>query len=163
MDGIGTSSWWLSVVVAGLLVNLASAYLKPRLDGALLRSSSWWRSHSAERLAKRRRRVDALRGGSDKLKTAAYLGALESRLSVIESYSVALFSLIMGISTMMASTDSPTLNRMLNTVGTCAVVVSLLGYVLAQHRSNKAAAQFSVLREAIAKEEMVPGESQPSR
>lgn len=57
MDEFAKPSWWISVVVAGLLVNLASAYLKPRVDRALLRGSSWWRSRSAARIAERDARV----------------------------------------------------------------------------------------------------------
>lgn len=49
--------WWLSVVVVGILINLASAYLKPRLDETFSRSSLWWRNRSEE--AKRRDRLVA--------------------------------------------------------------------------------------------------------
>jgi hypothetical protein len=51
--------WW-GVVVA-LAVNLSSAYLKPRLDVALSRTSSWWRSRSAARIAEQKRVLDELR------------------------------------------------------------------------------------------------------
>ena len=61
MEELGKPIWWISVVVAGLLVNLASAYLKPRVDGALLRSSSWWRSKSQARIARRAQRIQAIR------------------------------------------------------------------------------------------------------
>ncbi len=51
--------WW-GVVVA-LSLNLAAAYLKPRLDTWLLTTSSWWRSRSAKRIAARKMVLDDLR------------------------------------------------------------------------------------------------------
>lgn len=42
-------TWWLSVVVAGILVNLASSYLKSRLDKSVSATSGWWRRRSERR------------------------------------------------------------------------------------------------------------------
>jgi hypothetical protein len=58
MDELTKPIWWLSVVVAGVLVNLASAYLKPRIDAVLLQSSSWWRSRSQARIAAQERLIN---------------------------------------------------------------------------------------------------------
>lgn len=37
LKDIQTISWWLEVIMIGLLVNLASDYLKPLLDSLLLK------------------------------------------------------------------------------------------------------------------------------
>jgi hypothetical protein len=39
IDDISKPSWWLSVIIAGFLVNLLSAYAKPVLDKSLARYS----------------------------------------------------------------------------------------------------------------------------
>jgi hypothetical protein len=43
--------WWFSVVIAGIVINLLSSYLRARLDSALSRASGWWRSRSERRKA----------------------------------------------------------------------------------------------------------------
>lgn len=50
MNEIGTSigsiGWWLSVVVVGVLINIAAAYLKSGVDSLLSRFSSYWRDRT---------------------------------------------------------------------------------------------------------------------
>jgi hypothetical protein len=41
--------WWFSVIIAGVLVNIGSSYLKSRLDRSLSTTSDWWRQRSASR------------------------------------------------------------------------------------------------------------------
>jgi hypothetical protein len=62
--------WWMSVVVAGLLVNLASAYLKPIVDHMLERVSSAARQRSATRVAAHRLLVARL-GASPEVRIRA--------------------------------------------------------------------------------------------
>lgn len=52
--------WWVTAVFVAGIMNLVTAYVKPRLDRAFLRSSSWWRSRSAARLAARQRYLESL-------------------------------------------------------------------------------------------------------
>jgi hypothetical protein len=49
--------WWITAVVVALLINLLSAYLKPRIDAALVRTWSWWRERSEARTANARANV----------------------------------------------------------------------------------------------------------
>ena len=44
MSEFFTLYWWMTVVVAGLIINLASAYLKPPLDTLLGSFSSRWKA-----------------------------------------------------------------------------------------------------------------------
>jgi hypothetical protein len=39
LDTIESPEWWISVVVVGLIINLASAYLKPWIDRTTVRFS----------------------------------------------------------------------------------------------------------------------------
>ena len=44
-------SWWFSVVVAGIAINLLSSSLKAHLDQSLSTTSVWWRHRSVARKA----------------------------------------------------------------------------------------------------------------
>lgn len=57
--------WWIGVVVVGILINLASAYLKPALDRWLSRMSVWWRNQSAKRKARYEKEIEALMGSAE--------------------------------------------------------------------------------------------------
>lgn len=46
INDVGSLTWWIGVVLVGLLINLFSAYLKPLLDGALSALSKQWRTRS---------------------------------------------------------------------------------------------------------------------
>lgn len=47
-DNITSPSWWFSVVIAGILVSLAAAYIQKGLDRPLSKLSSVWRKWSDE-------------------------------------------------------------------------------------------------------------------
>ena len=49
MGDIFTWSWFISVVVVGVLINIASAYIKPPLDKVMGRYSNKWRARSIEK------------------------------------------------------------------------------------------------------------------
>lgn len=53
--------WWISVVIVGILINLASAYLKSKLDHRLSKTSIWWRSRSERQKAERQKKIEDLR------------------------------------------------------------------------------------------------------
>jgi hypothetical protein len=58
LDQFSQLEWWLSVVVVGIAINLASAYIKKRLDKALASASKTWRGMSEKRQMLWRCRVD---------------------------------------------------------------------------------------------------------
>ena len=53
--------WWISVVVVGVVINVASAYLKTRLDTRLSKLSVWWRNKSEAQKGRRDEEVKKLR------------------------------------------------------------------------------------------------------
>jgi hypothetical protein len=114
--------WWISVVVVGLAVNLASAYLKPRLDALLLRSSSRWRSRSAERLARRRQAVDELRSNEKHL-AFAYLRVISARLEGVQHFAFSAWVAAMSTLAML-------LRRPLSLPEKTLIITGLLGVML---------------------------------
>ena len=50
-DALTSPVWWLSVVIAGIAINVISAYLKTSLDERLSSLSSRWRNRSEKRKA----------------------------------------------------------------------------------------------------------------
>jgi hypothetical protein len=65
MDELRTSLaspvWWVSVVIAGLLVNLAAAYVKPTLDHWIGRWSSSYRARTAAQAQARAEQIAKLK------------------------------------------------------------------------------------------------------
>ncbi len=49
MNELFTWSWFISVVLVGVLINLASAYIKPPIDKIMRRYSQKWKTHSTEK------------------------------------------------------------------------------------------------------------------
>lgn len=64
LTNITTLSWWISVVIVGILINIFSAYLKDKFDGYLSSISSWWRYRSEAQRAKRESLLNKLRDNS---------------------------------------------------------------------------------------------------
>lgn len=52
--------WWVSVVLAGIVINLLSAYIKLQIDRTLLGTLSWWREKSTKRQKLWALRIDAI-------------------------------------------------------------------------------------------------------
>ena len=60
-DTLSSPIWWITVVVAGILINLVSAYLKTKLDERLALLSSWWRRRTEKRMAAEKAKIEKLR------------------------------------------------------------------------------------------------------
>ncbi len=54
-------SWWFTVVIAGVLVNLIAAYLKTKLDTKLSSISDWWRDRSEKRKEEERLFIEKIK------------------------------------------------------------------------------------------------------
>jgi hypothetical protein len=57
MKNATTLSWWLGVVLVGVVLNLFSAYIKSPLDDFLARMSTWWASRSAAAARSRAKQI----------------------------------------------------------------------------------------------------------
>ena len=49
-----TPEWWVTVVIAGIMINLLSGYIKSTLDTRLSRISNWWNTRTTEKREKKR-------------------------------------------------------------------------------------------------------------
>lgn len=61
VENLTSLSWWVTVVIVGLLVNIAAAYVKPRLDRFLGNISGSRRARNDAKMAERGRMVTRLR------------------------------------------------------------------------------------------------------
>lgn len=75
--------WWISVVVAGIAINLLSAYLKNPIDGSLARISIWWRLRSSARQKAWKEWIEILRS-NEEARTNAWM--LEMRFQLLSIY-----------------------------------------------------------------------------
>lgn len=83
--------WWVSVVIAGIIINLISAYLKTRLDKTLGGFSNWWAARSAKRQREWSERVERIRSSTSEL---SYEIALETRHR-LQSIEILLFAILL--------------------------------------------------------------------
>lgn len=61
LRNISSPSWWVGVVIVGILINLISAYLKPRIDGIVSKFSTRRRNQLAADREFRKATVERLR------------------------------------------------------------------------------------------------------
>ena len=60
LDSVTSLSWWIGVVLVGLAINIAAAYLKPRLDGVMGSVSTRWAKANSKRQLERNERLNLL-------------------------------------------------------------------------------------------------------
>ncbi len=90
LEDVNRPSWWFSVVLAGLFVNLLAAYLKPYSDRLLGSVSDRWRRQLAAEEAAREKQVARWRDRPD----AAVVLRLEKLEHVNEQRVLLLWSLV---------------------------------------------------------------------
>ena len=61
LNDVSSLSWWIGVVIVGILVNLASEYFRRRLDRAIGQLSTSWAARSEKRRRMRTEMVEHLR------------------------------------------------------------------------------------------------------
>lgn len=66
VESLKSPEWWISVVVVGIAINLASAYLKPRLDTFLGRLSRTVQERNEKSRKRRQDLLDLLRADPQK-------------------------------------------------------------------------------------------------
>jgi hypothetical protein len=76
LDNLKSPAWWLGIVVVGIVINLISAYLKPRFDSVLARWSVYWATRSTQQREERLHRIALLR---DKLLDQIFATSIELR------------------------------------------------------------------------------------
>ncbi|MBU0518608.1 hypothetical protein KJ564_06690 [bacterium] len=59
--------WWVTVVIAGVAINIASAYLKITFDKSFFSIASWWRNRSVKRKEEFEKSVQRLSDDSHEL------------------------------------------------------------------------------------------------
>jgi hypothetical protein len=86
---ITSPAWWVGVVIVGLIINLAAAYLKPRLDQAASSVSLRWATRTEEQRRQRLERIEGLRGNIHE-QLFAFFSALSDGIHAIISISLAM-------------------------------------------------------------------------
>ena len=94
---LGSPRWWVSVVVAGILVNIAATYLTKLLDARLTRASAWWRRKKASAEQERLATLDAFRADRQKqtvLAAAEVRCRLRSLVFLVQAIGMALLLVV---------------------------------------------------------------------
>ncbi|MFA7322055.1 MAG: hypothetical protein WC000_11380 [Dokdonella sp.] len=136
--------WWVSVVVAGIAINLLSSYLKNPLDRTIARTSSWWRSKSVARQKAWERKVERL-SSSEEARNAAGLLEIRLRLQSIHMLLLAIFMLLLPI--LLASAITPLPRLVAIAIFAFATFIFFVSYLT----FSRAAATRNALHEAGSK------------
>ena len=89
LRNVSSPSWWVGVVIVGILINLISAYLKPRIDGIASKLSTRRRNQVAADQEFRKAAVERLKADPHEQLMAAAV-ELRHRLR-------ALWSMLLGV------------------------------------------------------------------
>lgn len=92
--------WWMSVVVAGILVNIIATYLLRFVDVRLTKTSSWWRRRNASAQQERHAIVEALRSerdGQTQFEVAEMRSRLRSLVFLVQSVGMGVLFVVAGL------------------------------------------------------------------
>jgi len=93
IEELANPIWWITVVIAGIIVNIMASYIKVKLDKTISKASSWWTNKSVKRKEIEAQKLEELKSS----KVARYKAYFYSTRDPI----IATFTLLMGISIML--------------------------------------------------------------
>ena len=108
LTNISSVYWWISVVVVGIVINLASAYLKTKLDTNLSNASSWWRKRSEAHKARRAKDLKRLTDNPHDQMLLAF-GEMRDRIRAVSQFIIA--SLCFVVVALLTVTAPPGFDR----------------------------------------------------
>ena len=133
-------AWWLTAVIAGLIINVAAAYLKPVCDSFLSKVSVTWRNRSQNAKAAHDAMVQRLREDKQQLLLCEIRGTRDSVLSLV--FLVLCFSSV-GTASLLREATEPDLYLI------CAMLfASVLGLVMTFILASKGGSLLAASREA---------------
>ena len=135
LQSLQSPSWWVSVVLAGIAVNLLSAYAKPYVDSVLSRVSTGWRARRTQAVARRQAVVEQIRASSQ-LQMVLFIDELRAQLSSMFAYGATIFLIVLA---------------MILDPGALALALAMLGLLMvliAIYEQNRAQEIWSLLHEA---------------
>ena len=120
-----SSSWWIGVVVVGILINILAAYLKPWIDSLMSRVSTRWATRNQKLRDERTKRIAFLRHDSNEQ-------VLTSNRKV-ENLLFCILSLIMGgflwIGSLLVKLHGPiVVSLLLLLMSTLSLVSSIMSF-----------------------------------
>jgi flagellar biosynthesis protein FliQ len=85
--------WWISVVIVGLMINLISAYAKPKIDDQVAKLSHWWANQNEKERLQRTRRIESIRSSPQ----IQHVLGVQSIRRIVTGSAYALASLLFAI------------------------------------------------------------------
>ena len=82
IQDIYSAKWWIEVVVAGILINLISAYLKAPTDDFFGKFSKRWATRTEKNRTARNTRINKLKNNPN-LQTVTLLKAVDQRIRAV--------------------------------------------------------------------------------
>lgn len=98
--------WWVSVVLAGIVINLFSSFLRGQINRTVLSTSTWWRRRSAARQKAWEERIERL-SISEAAREFTKHSEIIQRLQSIHLLLLAIFMLILPLFLSISSAPLP--------------------------------------------------------
>ena len=96
LDDLLSIQWWFGVVLVGILIHLASAFLKPHIDSLLSSTSSWWTRHNDKRKKRFEESVANIRQNTLE-ETRALFGEMRNRMRSVHAMLAGVMSFLFGL------------------------------------------------------------------
>ena len=146
---LSSLSWWLGVVAVGLVLNVASAYLKTPLDNALSAISTRWNSRSRRLREAREARINQV-VESDRHLQLLIADELRDRLRAVHTTLLAVFLILfyVFVRIRVPSAEALSTDVFLSVALKAFYWVSLLMLFLSMQAFTRAMSSRSILRDA---------------
>lgn len=92
---ISSLYWWIGVVIVGIVINIASSYIKKIMESSLSGVSSYWERKQTKRAAKIAKKIEILKGNSE-LRVIYALRESRYRIRALSFFISAILLMAMG-------------------------------------------------------------------
>jgi hypothetical protein len=95
MENLTSPAWWIGIVIVGILINLVSAYLKPKFDLVLGSMSQKWAERSEKKRQQKKELLTSLINYEHR-QTLTAIRALRSHIRSVLNLVFAVLFLVLG-------------------------------------------------------------------
>ena len=148
LNNLSSLSWWLGVVVVGVVINILSPYISKGLEKVLIKTSARYRKRIAERSEKRRKRITELKANQHKQIMLAF-GEQRLRIRSLENFfGGVIWFIFSGISAVLGlSVENSGAKLLLFVVSAVILLYGLSLFILAAKDSRKVIDVRNILNE----------------
>ena len=139
IEDITTAYWWMAVVIVGIIINVASTYIRSGIENQLAKISTYWSTRKELRENNRAQLINLLQEDSQALVLYAKTES-RHRLQAIQNTIFSFIFIFMAASSvdMVIFDELPMINKLISMLILMSIaLLSLMGAVSSQLESSK--------------------------